>query len=208
MGRGFNVARVGEAFGRLREQFAESKKSLDKRIVSASQAGDYDVVKRLIEQAQGLMEFMDETDALYTRFAKQFDQASIPIEPAGPSAGIPNDAPTSGGVGLVLRNNLCEARAVFDQGSVTLLRGSTIAVRERESLGDESRKLRRDLRSLGKLVDDATSGTSSLQVDRRFSSPSAAACFVVGYSANGRREWVVERTGECLGDWLTGKRAE
>lgn len=182
MGRGINVAGVGEAFGRLREQFAKSKKSLDERIVSASQAGDYDVVKRLIEQAQGLMEFMDETDALYTRFAKQFDQASVPIEPAGPSEGIPHDAPTSGGVGLVLRNNLCEARAVFDQGSVTVLRGSTIAVKERESLGDESRKLRRDLRSLGKLVDDATSGTSSLQVDRRFSSPSAAACFVVGYS--------------------------
>ena len=204
----FNNDGVGEAFDRLRKQLVASKQRVDERIIGASREGDYDVAKNSIGQAQALIEIMNEVDALYARFAKLAGQPADSLTAARPSVNVSDDLPPDGRIMLVLKKRHCEARAVYDQGSITVLRGSKLATRERESLSDEARKLRRDLRSLGKLVDGEAGGTASLKVDHRFTSPSAAACFVVGYSANGQREWIVERTGECLGDWRSGKGAK
>lgn len=196
-----NVAGIVGAFESLRQRLDETESRIRDRAAAAAQHGNYDDVREWIGKAEQISEIVTRTDALLVEFTAVFGQ-SPPAQPPIARAD-PGDQPrSSGGIRLKLRNRNCDAQAIYNAGSVTVLSGSLLALGERESLSDAHRNRRRDLRRLGKLTADPSGRGLTLHEDSRFSSPSGAACFVVGYSANGNQVWTVEPTGQCLGDWL------
>ena len=196
-----DVDGVVHAFESLRQQLDEIESRIRNHASEAAQHGDYDDVREWIGKAEQLARLVTSTDALLVEFAAVFDQTRPPQPPiAAPDPVL--QPQSTGGIRLKLHNRDCDAQAIYNTGSVTVLRGSLLAVDERKSLSDVHRNRRRDLRRRGKLAADPSGHGLNLHEDCRFSSPSGAACFVVGYSANGNQAWIVERTGQCLGDWL------
>ena len=201
-----DIAGVVGAFELLREQLEETKDRTNDRIAAAAQAADYSDVRELTEKAEGVDRIMTQADTLLVEFANMFGQApdaKTPMVQAKPH--LPPSSP--GTLQLVLRNKHCEARAIYDDGSVVVLRGSRLASNERESLQDIHRERRRELRRRGELTRDTVGHALTLNTNCRFNSPSGAACFVVGYSANGKQVWTVEGTRESLGERLNAGHA-
>ena len=201
-----DIAGVVGAFELLREQLEETKARINEGIASAAQAADYDDVRELTGKAEGADRIMMQADSLLVEFAGVFGQT--------PDAKTPkvqekthSPATSPGDIRLVLKNRQCNARAMYDGGSVVVLSGSILALNERESLQDIYRERRRELRRRGELTRHATGHALILNTDCRFNSPSGAACFVVGYSANGKKVWIVEGTRESLGERLNSRRA-
>ena len=194
------------AFELLREQLEEAKTGTGNHVVRAAQDGNFDEVRELIEKVEGLDRIMAQADTLLVEFANVFGQtpdaetSKTPTQPHVPSA-------SPGSIPLVLRNKHCDARAIYQRGSVVVLRGSILALNERESLQGIYRERRRELRRSGELTGDRSGPALTLNTDCRFKSPSGAACFVVGYSANGKQVWTVEGTRESLGERLNAGHA-
>ena len=201
-----DIAGVVGAFELLREQLEETKARINEGIASAAQAADYDDVRELTGKAEGVDRIMMQADSLLVEFAGVFGQT--------PDAKTPkvqekthSPATLPGDIRLVLKNRRCDARAIYDGSSVVVLRGSTLALSERKSLHHRWRERRRELQRSGELTRDATGHALILNTDCHFNSPSGAACFVIGYSANGKKVWIVEGTRESLGERLNSRRA-
>ena len=194
------------AFGLLREQLQAEKTRIRDRMVGAAHNDELGDVRLLIEKAEGLDSILSQADALLVQFAKLFgDDLNRETSKTLPRPTVAS-AP-SGGLRLVLKNRHCDAHATYaTDGSVVVLSGSTLARNERQSLSDIHRTRRRDLKGLRKLTRDPAGQRLILNTDCRFSSPSGAACFVLGYSANGRLVWIVEGTSESLGERLAARQ--
>ncbi len=206
MPKQFEADDVIGAFGLLREQLQAEKTLIRDRMVGAAHDDKFGDVRLLIEKAEGLDSIISQADALLVQFAKLFgDDPNRETSKTLPKSTVAS-AP-SGGIRLVLKNRHCDARAMYaTDGSVVVLSGSTLARNERQSLSDIYRIRRRDLQGLGKLTRDPTGQRLILNTDCRFNSPSGAACFVLGYSANGRLAWTVEGTRESLGERLSARQ--
>ncbi len=201
-----DIAGVVGAFELLREQLEETKARTNDRIAAAAQTADYSDVRELTEKAEGVDGIMTQTDTLMVEFAKVLGQAPDAETPKTPTQPHPSSA-SSSSIPLVLRNKHCDARAIYDGGSVVVLSGSTLALNERKSLQDIYRVRRRELRRRGELTRVRSGHALTLNTDCRFNSPSGAACFVVGYSANGNKVWTVEGTRKSLGERLSAGHA-
>ena len=150
---------------------------------------------------------MTQADSLLVEFAGVFGQTPNAKMP-DVQANAHSPATSPGTIQLVLKNRQCNARAIYDGGTVVVLSGSTLALNERSSLeGTIYSELRREMKRRGDLTIDSTGHALTLNTDSRFNSPSQAACVVVGYSANGKQVWKIEDTGKSLGEWLDSKRA-
>ena len=192
------------AFEVLREQLEATKTQINDRIVGAARAGNYDDVKELIEKEEAVDKIIDQADTLLVQLAAEFGPSPDLATPDPPPK-RPHARSSTGSIRLVLKNRYCDARAMYNRGSVVVLRGSTLAFNERDSLQDIYRERRRELQRRGQLTTDSAGRALILNADCRFNSPSGAACFVVGYSANGKQVWKVEGTGKSLGETLDAK---
>ena len=194
------------AFRLLREQLQAEKTRIRDRMVGAAHDDEFGDVRLLIEKAEGLDSIISQADALLVQFAKLFgDDPNRETSQTLPKPSVAS-APF-GSIRLALKNNHCDAHALYtSDGSVVVLSGSTLARSERQSLSDIYRTRRRDLQGLGKLTRGPTGQRLILKTDCSFNSPSGAACFVLGYSANGRLVWTVEGTSESLGERLSARK--
>lgn len=193
------------AINLLQEQLEESRAGMNDSAAEAAKAGDYDAVRKLIEKAEEISNVMALTDTLLAKLTDVFGMTADSETPKT-RVNLNRPPPFPGGIRLELRNRHCHAYATYSGGSVTVLRGSTIALNERESLQDVLRERRRILRRRGELTENSSGRALALNADCDFGSPSGAACFVMGYTANGRRAWTIQGTGETLGEWLDAGR--
>lgn len=94
-----------------------------------------------------------------------------------------------------------QARAVEADGQMIILAGSDARTEESPSLASNVRAYREQLRRAGKLR--AVEGSNNLRFaeDVAFTSPSAAACAVMGTSRNGRTDWINVATNETYAVW-------
>ena len=195
---------IGSALSALdlfREELEETKSQINVRISVATRSGDYDDARELITRAQGIDAIIAQADALHTQLTNLFDQApgsDPPMPPVGPRNGLPSRE----AVRLTLKKKNCQAHAIYNRGSVVVLSRSTLVLKVGKSLDDRMRRRRQELQRRGDLVGDVLDGALVLKTDSQFDSPSAAASFVVGHSASGNRDWIVEETQEPLGVWI------
>ena len=192
-----DIENVISAADLLREQLHETKIRLHNCIVRAVQAEEYDRAEVLIETSKALDKFISQVDLLIEELTDVLDPTKV---------FCPIPCPPRGAISLVLKNKYCNAKARYESGSVIVLRGSIVAIKEFESLPDSCQKLRDKLKRRGELTPDESKHGLVMSIDYEFKSPSAAACFVVGYSVNGKLVWIVENTGKSLGEELESRR--
>lgn len=95
-----------------------------------------------------------------------------------------------------------DAKMETDGKTFIVKKGSRISSVLGPSMRKPLEEIRKDMTSRGKLGSDCV-----IQEDVEFESPSAAAVFVLGRSANGKTEWAAS-DGKPLGDWLKANGAE
>lgn len=101
-------------------------------------------------------------------------------------------------VKLAPRNGACYAEGIFEDGSITVLKGGKINLDFAAHIrGGNNAKKYRDNQEYVDLH-------GNILKDCQFSSPSTAAQFVTGRSTNGYEAWKVE-TKKSLGDYLKEK---
>lgn len=106
------------------------------------------------------------------------------------------------GPSLVMDYKNAQAEALYNEGRVIVLSGSTIMVEIHKSLNDKGRNLRQDHHRKGTIKEYDEKGLLKLTNDIKFNSPSGAAQFVAGCSVSGNRDWRIKDTGTLLGVWL------
>lgn len=89
-----------------------------------------------------------------------------------------------------------DAKMETDGKTFIVKKGSRISSVLGPSMRKSLEEIRKEMTSKGKLGSDCV-----IQEDVEFASPSAAAVFVLGRSANGKTEWAAS-DGKLLGDWL------
>lgn len=94
------------------------------------------------------------------------------------------------GTALMLTISTLTARAVLSDEGIVVLAGSLATANQADSLGNTYRKLREQLINEQVLVPDGS--LLRFSQDHLFSSPTAAACTVVGYAISGRTAWKTE----------------
>ena len=102
---------------------------------------------------------------------------------------------------FVLTTRSVSAEAELVSNRFVVLKGGIINANEKQSIGKSYSALRSRLRAIGKLIDDAKSGRWISTDDIEFSSPSAAAAVICGYSVAGPTVWVVKNTTQTYGQW-------
>lgn len=93
------------------------------------------------------------------------------------------------------------ATAIERGGEMVVLSGSHAAEVVQSSLTEKERRSRELLIASGKLRKSDTAGLLEFSDDVAFSSPSAAACMVMGTSRNGRVDWKIEGSDKTYADW-------
>ncbi|MCY4058665.1 MAG: DUF4357 domain-containing protein [Gammaproteobacteria bacterium] len=178
---------MATAFGLLQEALEGEAAQVAQRIAKAAEARRYDEVRELNEQAELLGGITEEVRDLSKRWT--------PLVPEPPEQ-------DQTGIRLVLRHKGCDARALFHGTStVVVTAGSTLVANTGTSFKGPPRDKRRMLAQKGSLV-PADRGLLKLREDVACTSPSSAATFVVGYSANGRLLWHLEDSHRPLGSWI------
>ncbi|WP_417790249.1 GIY-YIG nuclease family protein [Terasakiella pusilla] len=99
------------------------------------------------------------------------------------------------------RKATIEAEAVELNGLFFVVAGSTARAQMKSSLSIRLRQMRDQLIKEGKLVETDTPGVLRFRDSVEFSSPSAAAAFIMGTSRNGRDDWKVKETGQSYKEW-------
>jgi len=189
----------------LCEQLDMARTEFNQRISEVAKASDYSQVRDLTKKAESLGSFKKKADTLSTEIKEAFGQSVIPSPLTRHSKSLATTSSADGGTLLILTNKCCQARARYCDGSLWVLRGSIISPVERKSLINKWRNLRQRLRDQNDLSIHHPDDALVLGRDIKFKSPSGAACFVVGYSVNGNRSWVVEQSGESFGAWLSSQ---
>lgn len=119
--------------------------------------------------------------------------------PAGPSSDASTGAPTNEVV--YAKGPDCSASGRVTPDAFYVLKGSLARKHATRSLPNHHARLRRQLRDHGVMVDDGRS--YRFTTDWSFDTPSAAACVVLGGSANGLLAWKNDR-GLALADIRRG----
>jgi hypothetical protein len=104
---------------------------------------------------------------------------------------------------LTMELKRVKARAMFDDGRIRVLKGSTAVRMTRGSMPDGPRQLRDEMIRTGALRDAVFD--YEFTKDWLFDDPSPAACVVAGASKNGLDCWIMPdgRTlGECIHKYL------
>lgn len=101
---------------------------------------------------------------------------------------------------LVSRKHSIHARAVEQDGEVTVLKGST-AVAKSEFVSNTYQVLRDSLISEGRLRPTPDPAVLEFVTDVQFPSPSAAAAVVFNRNSNGRTAWKLASTGQTLKEY-------
>jgi len=115
---------------------------------------------------------------------------------------IPAAAKAMGQFGLSSVKLSVDAKMETDGKTFIVKKGSRISSVLGPSMHKALEEIRKEMTSKGKLGSDCI-----IQEDVEFKSPSAAAVFVLGRSANGKTEWAAS-DGKLLGDWLKANGAE
>ncbi len=108
---------------------------------------------------------------------------------------------------LVSKKHNIEARAVEQDGEVTVLRGST-AVAKSEFVSNTYQALRDSLISEGRLRPTPDPSVLEFSSDVQFPSPSAAAAVIFNRNSNGRTAWKIASTGQTLKDYQDAQLVE
>ena len=198
-----DISSACSALDLLVEELEKTKSNIAARVAVSTRDADYDNARQLIAQAQGIDEIIEKTLGLKTQLTTLFDKADsntprMPSVPGGQST-------SSSGIRLVFKKSNFEAQALYERGSVVVLSGSKLAPEDHASLSDRERKRRQKLQNSGKLLATESGRAMILKVDCRFSSPSAAASFVVGHATSGNRDWLINDTKEPLGKWIESR---
>lgn len=96
---------------------------------------------------------------------------------------------------LVIETKTIKATGYEHPGGFVVVKGSQLSKQEASSLHNSHRSLRSDLLSQSAITDRGD--FYELLQDYLFQSPSAAACFILGYSVNGRDAWK-DKSGATL----------
>jgi hypothetical protein len=107
--------------------------------------------------------------------------------PASNANAAPHPATPSASEQFHLTAKGVTAQAVMTDEGVVILSGSGASAKSVESISPGYKRLREQLLQQGVLVPDGTN--LKFSQDHLFSSPSAAACVVVGAAINGREAW-------------------
>lgn len=86
-------------------------------------------------------------------------------------------------------------------GQFIVQKGSTVRAKEVDSLGDNSRAIRKALREQGVLVPVDGGALLKFTQSYAFESPSGAAAVVSGTGLNGRKNWKVKGRGISYAEW-------
>lgn len=97
--------------------------------------------------------------------------------------------------------NVCAEAELVDNKFV-VLKGALISPTEKPSVGKSNSALRSQLRANGKIIDDTNSEKWISATDITFSSPSAAAAVICGFSIAGPQYWKVIGTQQSYKQWL------
>ena len=186
-----DIESVRSAFELLSEQLQVAKSQIHDCTVRATEEGEYDGARILMNKSDALDGIKLQVESLSKEFAKAFPPNDYPPLP-----------PPMSPDWLVLKKKNCNAKAKIQSGSVIVLADSLIELKEYDSLSDVIRERRSNLQRSGNLTRHSSQNSFVLNKDCKFKSPSAAACFVLGYSANGKIEWKFESTGKSLGESL------
>jgi hypothetical protein len=122
--------------------------------------------------------------------------------------GVGANAPRVAGLELALINKKwnIEARAVDQDGEVTVLKGSKATAKG--GFVNSYRALRDTLIQDGRLKPTLDPGAFEFVSDVQFPSPSAAAAVVLNRNSNGRIEWKLTSTGQTLKDFQDAQLTE
>lgn len=118
--------------------------------------------------------------------------------PSGEAIGRRTDSPV---FEMVLKRSSIRATAQEVDGEFTVLEGSGARLKWTGVVGHSYTGLRARLEQDGTLVPTPDGSAMRFTRDHVFASPSAAAAMVAGRSANGRVEWVEQRTRRTYGQW-------
>jgi hypothetical protein len=155
--------------------------------------GDRDSMESFLEQIRLLLGVLGHR--LLEPLAPASPLTSLKVTAGGVAA--PSTSGALAGTTLRLSAKSIIARAVLSDEGIVVLAGSHAASNVADSISTTYRKLREQLTQLGVLVPDGEALRFS--EDHLFTSPSAAACVVVGYAINGRAAWKTE-SGASIGD--------
>ena len=100
------------------------------------------------------------------------------------------------------------AEAELVNNRFVVLKGSTVSSIEKPSIGKLNSGLRSDLLAAGKLINHSQTGKWTFAEDVAFTSPSAAAAVICGYSIAGPKCWKVQGSAKTYSDWERAQVAE
>jgi hypothetical protein len=93
------------------------------------------------------------------------------------------------------------AEATEVGGEFVVKAGALIRQKETETCPEGARELRKSALDAGHFETSTDDISWRLKVDQVFGSPSGAACFVYGGSANGHRYWKIKNSNTTYGEW-------
>ncbi len=158
--------------------------------------GDRDAVESFLEQIRLLLGVLGHR--VLEPLAPVAPAPATSVKPSVEAPAVQSGrAGASPGTALKLSAKSITARAVLSDEGIVVLAGSHAAANLADSISTTSRKLREQLISDAVLVLDGEA--LKFSEDYRFTSPSAAACVVVGYAVNGRAAWKTEG-GQSISD--------
>jgi hypothetical protein len=143
--------------------------------------GDRDAMEDFLDQARLLL------GALGHRVLEPVASATPQPTIATPQTDPQSPARSTAGTRLRLATKSVQAEALLTNEGIVVLAQSQAAAKQADSLSGSYRTLRDELLQQGVLVNEGTA--LRFVQDQLFSSPSAAACVVTGYSINGRDAW-------------------
>jgi len=102
---------------------------------------------------------------------------------------------------FVYATQVVKAEAKIINNFFVVLKGAIVSPNETSSVGTRNSALRSQLRASGKLINDSHSINWILTDNVDFTSPSAAAAVICGFSAAGPKVWKVKGTQQTYGEW-------
>lgn len=189
---------VAAAFELVIEALANAAEEINLQGADAFRGGRHDHVKALTAKAMLVGKFTKDVSTSQDKWLQE-------VTPEAPAEF--GEKPKPNGtrrdeLRISMKYNGALAKGIFNNSSVTVLKGSTIRQQILDSLSDKLAEIRRGYESDGTLVPTEESELLKLSRDIPFKSPSASAQFVAGCSVSGNRDWVLESTQQKLGEYL------
>lgn len=200
-------AHIDDLLRQAIEQLERKVEQVNAAGAQAFQHNDYHGVQSAAQHGQRLQKLvhnLKESRNEWTVLCSELPvEKRVECSPKDENPAARDDTPTRADVRIRVRMQTKSAVATgwYWSDQIEILAGSTVRAEELESIPDAAKQLRQKLRRRGALVptDDLT--VLLLKENVKFTSPSAASNFVAGYNSNGRKEWVVEETGQTINEY-------